>query len=235
VDDDAPIRRMLERTLAAEGYRVDTAADGGAALAALERSIPDLVLLDVAMPGVDGLAVSRRARARGLATPILLLTARDTVTDRVNGLDAGADDYLVKPFATEELLARVRALLRRGREPAELLACGDLVFEVATRTARRAGREIALSEREADLRAVAPQPAPRREEGDRSGAGLGQRPRSDLEQRRPLHLVPPPQARRAVVDRDGARHRLRARALTVGSLLGRSVLAARRAPRRCPS
>jgi two-component system response regulator MprA len=151
VDDDEPIRRMLERTLVGEGYRVDTAADGGAALAALERSVPDLVLLDVAMPGVDGLAVSRRARARGLATPILLLTARDAVADRVSGLDAGADDYLVKPFATEELLARVRALLRRGREPAELLACGDLVFEVATRTARRGGREIALSAREADL------------------------------------------------------------------------------------
>src|SRR5437899_12620407 len=94
VDDDEPIRRMLERTLAAEGYRVDVAADGGAALAALERSVPDLVLLDVAMPGVDGLAVCRRARARGLATPILLLTARDAVSDRVSGLDAGADDYL---------------------------------------------------------------------------------------------------------------------------------------------
>jgi two-component system response regulator MprA len=151
VDDDAPIRRMLERTLAAEGYRVVTAADGGAALATIEQSVPDLVVLDVAMPGLDGLAVCRRARARGLATPILLLTARDSLSDRVGGLDAGADDYLVKPFETEELLARVRALLRRGREPAELLACGDLVFDVATRVARRGGREIALSLREADL------------------------------------------------------------------------------------
>lgn len=151
VDDDAPIRRMLERTLTAEGYEVELAADGGAALAAIERSVPDLLVLDVGMPGVDGLAVCRHARARGLATPILLLTARDAVTDRVDGLDAGADDYLVKPFATEELLARVRALLRRGREPAELLACGDLVFEVATRTARRGGRELSLSAREADL------------------------------------------------------------------------------------
>ena len=151
VDDDAPIRRMLERTLVAEGYRVAAAADGGVALAMIERSVPDLVVLDVGMPGVDGLAVCRRARARGLATPILLLTARDSISDRVGGLDAGADDYLVKPFATEELLARVRALLRRGREPAELLACGDLVFEVATRTVRRGGHEIALSEREADL------------------------------------------------------------------------------------
>jgi two-component system response regulator MprA len=151
VDDDAPIRRMLERTLVAEGYRVEWAADGGTALAAIERSVPDLLVLDVAMPGVDGLAVCRRARAHGLATPILLLTARDSVSDRVDGLDAGADDYLVKPFATEELLARIRALLRRGREPAELLAYGDLVFDVATRIARRGGREIALSVREADL------------------------------------------------------------------------------------
>src|SRR5437016_14454587 len=133
VDDDAPIRRMLERTLVAEGYRVAAAADGGAALAMIERSVPDLVVLDVGMPGVDGLAVCRRARARGLATPILLLTARDSISDRVGGLDAGADDYLVKPFATEELLARVRALLRRGREPAEVLTCGDLVFDVASR------------------------------------------------------------------------------------------------------
>jgi two-component system response regulator MprA len=145
VDDDAPIRRMLERTLTAEGYRVVTAVDGGAALATIEQSVPDLVVLDVGMPGVDGLAVCRRARALGLATPILLLTARDALSDRVRGLDAGADDYLVKPFETEELLARVRALLRRGREPA------DLVFDVATRVARRGGREIALSVREADL------------------------------------------------------------------------------------
>jgi two-component system response regulator MprA len=151
VDDDAPIRRMLERTLAAEGYDVDAAADGGAALAAIERSVPDLLILDVAMPGPDGLDVCRRVRAHGLATPILMLTARDAVADRVNGLDAGADDYLVKPFATDELLARVRALLRRGREPAELLAHGDLTLEVGTRTAHRGGREIALSAREAEL------------------------------------------------------------------------------------
>ena len=151
VDDDAPIRRMLERTLAAEGYRVASTEDGGGALAAIERSVPELLVLDVRMPGVDGLAVCRRVRERGLAIPILLLTARDTVPDRVEGLDAGADDYLVKPFATAELLARVRALLRRGRDPAEVLACGDLVFEVGTRTARRAGREVELSVREAGL------------------------------------------------------------------------------------
>jgi two-component system response regulator MprA len=151
VDDDAPIRRMLERTFAAEGYRVEGAADGGEALAAVERSVPDLLVLDVAMPGPDGLEVCRRLRRTGLGVPILLLTARDAVADRVVGLDAGADDYLVKPFATEELLARVRALLRRGSEPPELLAFGDLVFDVEARAARRGALEIQLRPREADL------------------------------------------------------------------------------------
>ena len=128
---------MLERTLAAEGYAVAAAADGGSALAAVERSVPDLVVLDVAMPGIDGLSVCGGCAARGLSVPILLLTARDAVDDRVAGLDAGADDYLVKPFATDELLARVRALLRRGAEPAEVLAFDDLVLDAETRTARR--------------------------------------------------------------------------------------------------
>jgi two-component system response regulator MprA len=154
VDDDAPIRRMLDRTLSAEGYAVETAADGGEALAAIERSTPDLVVLDVGLPGVDGLAVSRRLRAKGLAVPVLLLTARDSVPDRVAGLDAGADDYLVKPFATEELLARVRALLRRGKSPEELLAFGDLTLDPATRSAQRGGTALSLSEREADLLAL---------------------------------------------------------------------------------
>src|SRR3989454_5385517 len=128
---------MLERTLIAEGYEVAGVADGGEALAAVERSVPDLIVLDVAMPGLGGLAVCRRLRAKGLSLPILLLTARDAVADRVDGLDAGADDYLVKPFAPEELLARVRALLRRGREPEETLAFADLVFDVDTHSARR--------------------------------------------------------------------------------------------------
>ena len=151
VDDDPPVRRMLERTLAAEGYEVSGAADGGAALAAVERSAPDLIVLDVAMPGLDGFVVCRRLRERGLALPILLLTARDAVSDRVVGLDAGADDYLVKPFAAEELLARVRALLRRGSEPSELLAYADVTLDVRMRSARRGGRELGLSAREADL------------------------------------------------------------------------------------
>jgi two-component system, OmpR family, response regulator MprA len=151
VDDDAPIRRMLDRALRAEGYDVATAVDGGDALAAVERSAPDLVVLDVAMDGVDGLAVCRRLRAKGLSLPVLLLTARDAVPDRVAGLDAGADDYLVKPFATDELLARVRALLRRGKAPEEVLALGELTLDVATRTARQGGTVIPLSGREAAL------------------------------------------------------------------------------------
>jgi two-component system response regulator MprA len=151
VDDDPPIRRMLARTFAAEGYRVEAAADGGAALAAVERSVPDLVVLDVAMPGLDGLAVCRRLRQAGLSLPVLLLTARDAVPDRVAGLDAGADDYLVKPFASEELVARARALVRRGSEPGEVLAFGDLVLDVRARSARRGGCEIHLSAREAAM------------------------------------------------------------------------------------
>ena len=154
VDDDAPILRMLGRTFSAEGYTVETAADGGQALAAVERSAPDLVVLDVGLPGVDGLSVCRRLREKGLATPVLLLTARDAIPDRVAGLDAGADDYLVKPFATDELLARVRALLRRGKEPEELLAFGDITLEAGTRTAYRAGEPVSLSAREADLLAL---------------------------------------------------------------------------------
>jgi two-component system, OmpR family, response regulator MprA len=151
VDDDLPIRRMLERTLAAEGYAVFAASDGGAALAAVERSAPDLVVLDVAMPGLDGLSVCRRLRGKGLSLPILLLTARDAVPDRVAGLDAGADDYLVKPFAADELSARVRALLRRGREADEMLTYADLVLEVGSRAAFRGGRTLDLSGREAEL------------------------------------------------------------------------------------
>ena len=151
VDDDAPIRRMLDRTLTAEGYAVATAVDGGDALAAIERAAPDLVVLDVAMDGIDGLGVCRRLRSKGLALPILLLTARDDVPDRVAGLDAGADDYLVKPFSTDELLARVRALLRRGKSVEEVLAVGDLTLELATRLVRRGERDIRLSARECDM------------------------------------------------------------------------------------
>jgi two-component system response regulator MprA len=152
VDDDAPIRRMLARTLAAEGYEVEAVADGGAALSAVERSVPDAIVLDVTMPGVDGLAVTRRLRAKGLRVPILLLTARDALRDRVDGLDAGADDYLVKPFEVEELTARVRALLRRTAPPSEeQLLFADLALEPESGTARRAGRDLELTRREAEL------------------------------------------------------------------------------------
>jgi len=151
VDDDAPILRMLERTLAAEGYAVAAVADGGAALAQVERSLPDLIVLDVAMPGMDGLAVTRRLRAKGLPVPILLLTARDALAERVAGLDAGADDYLVKPFEVEELTARVRALLRRNQPQGDQLAFADLTLDLGSATARRAGRDLELTRREAQL------------------------------------------------------------------------------------
>ena len=149
VDDDAPIRRMLERTLTAEGYAITAVADGGAALAEVERSLPDVIVLDVAMPGLDGLAVTRRLRSKGLAVPILLLTARDALHERVEGLDAGADDYLVKPFEVEELTARIRALMRRNH--GETLAHADLVLDPDSLSARRGGRDIPLTRREAEL------------------------------------------------------------------------------------
>jgi two-component system, OmpR family, response regulator MprA len=151
VDDDARILRMLERTLSAEGYAVEAVADGGTALARVERSVPDLIVLDVTMPGLDGLAVTRRLRGRRLAVPILLLTARDALEERVAGLDAGADDYLVKPFEIEELMARVRAMLRRNHLPNEQLAHGDLTLDPEDGTARRAGRDLRLTRREAEL------------------------------------------------------------------------------------
>jgi two-component system response regulator MprA len=151
VDDDPPLRRMLERTLNAEGFEVAVAPDGGAALVATERTAPDVIVLDVAMPGLDGLAVCRRLREKGLPTPILLLTARDAVPDRVAGLEAGADDYLIKPFAVQELVARIRALTRRGNEPQPRIAYADLSFDTDARTAVRGGRAIELTGREAAL------------------------------------------------------------------------------------
>jgi two-component system response regulator MprA len=150
VDDDPPLRRMLERTLAAEGFEVAVAADGGGALAAAERYAPDVIVLDVAIPAPDGLAVARRMRAKGLPTPILMLTARDAVVDRVAGLEAGADDYLIKPFAVAELVARLRALTRR-RDSQSVLSYADLVLDLEVRRATRAGRSIELTGREVGL------------------------------------------------------------------------------------
>ena len=154
VDDDPPLLRMLSRSLNAEGFEVTVAPDGGAALVAAERSAPDVIVLDVAMPGIDGLAVCRRLRSRGLPTPILMLTARDAVADRVAGLEAGADDYLVKPFAIQELIARLHALTRRGKQSDELLSYADLVLDTASRSATRGSKAIKLTGRESALLAL---------------------------------------------------------------------------------
>ncbi len=152
VDDDPAVRSSLDRALRLEGYEVETAADGPAALQVLSIGSPDAVVLDLGLPGLDGLAVCRRLRSAGDDTPVLMLTARDAVDDRVQGLDAGADDYLVKPFALAELLARLRALLRRrsGAE-GEVLRFGDLSLDLGTREARRAERLFTLTRIEFDL------------------------------------------------------------------------------------
>lgn len=151
VDDDAAVLRMLTRTLRAEGYDVQPVPDGGAALVAAERRAPEFVVLDVAMPGLDGIAVCRRLRASGVVAPIILLTARDAVADRVAGLEAGADDYVVKPFAVEELLARLKAVERRGRPAAGTLSAGGLLFDPLLRRVVRDGRPVQLTAREAAL------------------------------------------------------------------------------------
>jgi two-component system, OmpR family, response regulator MprA len=153
VDDDAAIVRMLRRTLDAEGFETATAGDGGGALARAERFVPDVIVLDRVMPGLDGLAVARRLRSKGDATPILMLTARDAVADRVEGLESGADDYLVKPFETVELVARIRALLRRG-QPQRVASHGDLRVDPDALRAERGSRRIELTPREAELLAL---------------------------------------------------------------------------------
>lgn len=149
IEDERKIREFLRRGLAEEGYTVEVAADGNAGLELASGGAYDLIILDLLVPGRDGLDVCRALRAEGISTPVLMLTARDTVHDRVTGLDVGADDYLTKPFAFEELLARVRALLRRervGRAP--VLRAADLTLDPATRAVTRGGRTIDLSNRE---------------------------------------------------------------------------------------
>jgi len=149
VEDEPKVASFLQRGLAAEGYAVDVAADGPAALAAAEASPYDVLIVDIMLPGLDGLAVVRTLRDRGNRVPVLLLTARDTLADKVAGLDSGADDYLTKPFAFEELLARVRALLRRPAAPAPpVLAVADLRLDPVRREVTRNGRRIDLSPRE---------------------------------------------------------------------------------------
>lgn len=151
VDDDRKLRDMLRRALEGVGFEVELAEDGGRALASVSQRAPDAIVLDVLMPGVDGLGVARRLRERGDLTPILMLTARDSVPDRVQGLDAGADDYLVKPFSVDELLARVRALLRRSHGEAEILRYSNLEVDPRTREVRRGGTPVELTAKEFDL------------------------------------------------------------------------------------
>lgn len=155
-DDDRAIRESLVRALELEGYTVEAVTDGASALSAAKDRAPDLFVLDVMMPGVDGLTVCRVLRSEGDRTPIIMLTARTETQDRVAGLDAGADDYLPKPFALDELLARLRALLRRrvdedddGAGP--MLAVADLRLDPSARRAWRGARELELSKTEFDL------------------------------------------------------------------------------------
>ena len=159
VDDDKAVRESLRRSLEFNGYDVSVASDGAEALAGLAgagaAAAPDVVVMDVMMPRLDGIETTRALRAAGNDVPILVLTARDAVGDRVEGLDAGADDYLTKPFALQELLARLRALLRRATvapgEADEVLAFSDLSMELATREVRRGDRTIVLTRTEFTL------------------------------------------------------------------------------------
>jgi two-component system response regulator MprA len=153
IEDEINIAEALERGLIYEGYRVDVAYDGHRGLAIARDNPPDLVILDWMLPGIDGLEVCRRLRAAN-NVPILMLTAKDAVSDRVQGLDAGADDYLIKPFAFDELLARLRALLRRRKaspEQPEILRFADLVLDTGTHRAKRGERAIDLTAKEYEL------------------------------------------------------------------------------------
>ena len=156
VEDDPQVRAMLTRALRYEGFEVAAASDGAEAMAALRSSRPDLLLLDLLLPDADGVELCGRLRDEGDIVPILMLTARDTVSDRVAGFEAGADDYLVKPFSTAELVARVRALLRRARDrPAPTTRrVGDLELDATTHEVRRGGRTLRLTRREFDLLAL---------------------------------------------------------------------------------
>ncbi len=152
VEDDPSIGKLLRRALLLEGYEARLVQNGLDALSAFHEEHPDLVILDLMLPGIDGIEVCKRIRDES-DVPILMLTARDTVEDRVLGLDSGADDYVVKPFDIDELLARVRAQLRRAehRQPRQILEFADLVMDTAARTVRRGQREIELTAREFDL------------------------------------------------------------------------------------
>ena len=192
VDDEPAVRESLRRALQLEGYEVALAGDGVEALDAMRANSVDAIVLDVSMPRLDGLETCRRLRSQGNSLPVLMLTARDEVADRVAGLDAGADDYVVKPFALEELLARLRALLRRAApaEDGDVLRFADLELDPATREVRRSGDPIELTRTEFSLLEL-----------------------FLLNPRQVLTRLPPPQdraGRQAAADPDGPRRRLRA-------------------------
>lgn len=152
VEDEPKVARFIQDGLTDQQFAVDVATDGASALRQVESSGYDLLILDIMLPDVDGFAVCRRVRALGLTTPILMLSARSLVDDRVKGLDIGADDYLTKPFDIAELAARVRALLRRHREPTLVpLSVGDLTLDPVTRVVMRGDRRIELTSKEFDL------------------------------------------------------------------------------------
>ena len=150
VEDERSLSRYLKKGLEEEGYAVDAVADGGDALAAVGMACYDVVVLDIMIPSVDGIEVCARMRGRGQSTSVIMLTARDSVEDRILGLDAGADDYLVKPFAFEELLARIRAVTRRSRDlpRSPVLAVADLRLDTVTKAAERGGNAIELPAKE---------------------------------------------------------------------------------------
>ena len=195
VDDDAVLRRSLARALRLAGFRTDVAEGGRDALARIAAGRPDVVVLDVSMPDLSGTEVCRRLRADGNEVPVVMLSALDEADDRISGLQAGADDYLVKPFVTAELELRLKALLRRRPPATGVLRVGDLVVDADTRTARRNGTELDLTRREFDLlevlarnagRGAQPRPA--------AGTGVGLRLRRRHQRRRHVRQLPAAQA-----------------------------------------
>lgn len=191
VEDDPAVRASLERSLEFEGYTVVSATDGEAGLAAVATHRPDLVLLDLGLPKVDGLEVCRRLRAAGDGVPVLMLTARESTGDRVRGLDAGADDYLPKPFGPEELLARVHAVLRRARQappPPEVVAAGAVRLLPAAREARCAGEVVALTTVEFDLLEILVRAAGRVVTRDELTVALYQRRASPFDRAVDVHV-----------------------------------------------
>ena len=211
VDDDEAVRSALTHALHRDGYEVSTAADGTTALATLLRNRHEAVVLDVLMPEPGGLEVCRAIRARGDDTPILMLTARDLVSDRVAGLDAGADDYLAKPFALEELRARLRALLRRSGAGAELLRFADIELDVAAhQVSRRGERAAADQDRVRAARIVPPQPGPGAFPDPDIRIGVGLRLRPGIERAVGLRQLSAAEDGRAAADPDRPRDRLRA-------------------------